>query len=194
MSSEPAKNRGEMQKDKHLDDRQSTDAAFTEDPENGSSELATDVQRLSDELKSANDRVLRAQAEFENFRKRMRREMDEERRYAAMALVSELLPVIDNLDRAIESSEASDNNSGLLQGVKMVQTQFLSALEKHQCRRLGVVGEVFDPSKHQAIAQEASDQHPAGLVTRVALPGYQLHDRIVRPAQVFVSTGPAAGG
>jgi molecular chaperone GrpE len=151
---------------------------------------ADELQRLSDESKQANDRALRAHAELENFRRRMRREMDEERRYAALPLISNLLAVVDNLDRAIAAAENNEGASGLLQGVKMVQSQFLSILEQHHCRRIGEVGEVFDPNLHQAIAQESSDQIPNGHVTRVAQSGYRLHDRVVRPAQVLVSTGP----
>jgi molecular chaperone GrpE len=150
---------------------------------------ADEVQRLTDELQSANDRALRAQAELENFRKRVRREVDEERRYAALPLISDLLPVIDNLDRAVQTGESTASADELLQGVKMVHTLFLSTLERHHCVRLGEVGEPFDPHRHQAIAQEPSDKHPAGAVTRVARHGYQIHDRVVRPAEVLVSTG-----
>ena len=156
----------------------------------GASDEAT---RLAEELKQANDRTLRAQAELENFRRRLRREMEDERRYAALPLMGDVLSVVDNLDRAL-SAETGDSATALLTGVRMVQAQFLSVLERHHCRRIGDVGEVFDPNLHQAIAQEASDQIPAGHVTRVAQFGYRLHDRVVRPAQVLVSTGapPAA--
>lgn len=148
-----------------------------------------DVQRLSDEIREANDRTLRAQAELENFRRRMRREMEDERKYASLALIHDMLAVVDNLDRAIEAADKNDGAKGLIDGVKMVQMQFLSAFEKHGCRRIGQVGEPFDPNEHQAIAQEASAEIPAGAITRVAQFGYRLHDRVVRPAQVLVSTG-----
>jgi molecular chaperone GrpE len=151
-------------------------------------DAAEELQRLNEELKQANDRTLRAQAELENFRRRMRREMEEERRYAALPLISDLLSVIDNLDRAL-AAESGDSASGLLAGVKMVQAQFLAILERHNCRRIGEVGESFDPNMHQGIAQEASHEIPAGHVTRVAQFGYRLNDRVVRPAQVLVSTG-----
>jgi molecular chaperone GrpE len=79
----------------------------------------------------------------------------------------------------------------LLEGVKMVAAQFEAVLQQHGCTPIETVGTPFDPNQHQAIAQEPSDQHPAGTVTRCAQIGYKLHDRVVRPAQVFVSTGPA---
>ena len=175
---------------------------FNDQQENSADALAADVHsarqaggaeeivRLAEELKQANDRSLRAQAELENFRRRMRREMEDERRYAALPLISDLLNVVDNLDRAL--SAESNDTTGLLAGVRMVQSQFLSILERHQCRRIGEVGEVFDPNLHQAIAQEANDQIPSGHVTRVAQFGYRLHDRVVRPAQVLVSTGASS--
>jgi molecular chaperone GrpE len=150
---------------------------------------AGDVQRLNEEVKQANDRALRAQAELENFRRRMRREMEEERRHAALPLISDLLAVVDNLDRALAAEKVEAAN-GLLEGVRMVQTQFLSVLERHHCRRIGEVGEPFDPNQHQAIAPEPSDQIEPGHVTRVAQFGYRLHDRVVRPAQVLVCSGP----
>jgi molecular chaperone GrpE len=162
------------------------DSAAVEDATAASDEL----RRLSDELQAANERALRAQAELENFRKRLRREAEEERRYAVLPLISELLPVIDNLERAIQSGEQSgQQNDELLRGVMMVHSQFLAALERNHCRRLGEAGEIFDPHLHQAIAQEPGGNYPAGVVTRVARYGYQLHDRVVRPAEVLVSTG-----
>ena len=188
MSTNRATGNKDTQSDELTREEPSTDAAFAEDSGDGS-ESDIQSQRFNEEIKLANDRTLRAQAELENFRKRMRREMEDERRYAGMSLISELLPVIDNLDRAIAASDATQAGGDLLQGVKMVQSQFLSVLDKHLCRRVGTVGEMFDPTRHQAIAQEPSTEHPSGTITRVTQHGYQLHDRVVRPAQVFVSTG-----
>lgn len=154
------------------------------------SSLNDELQRLDSELKQANDRALRAQAELENFRRRLRREMEDERRYAALPLVTDLLGVVDNLDRAVEAAEKDESaNSSLLQGVKMVQSQFLSVLERHHCRRIGEVGAAFDPNEDQAIAQEPSEQIPAGHITKVVQFGYRMHDRVIRPAHVLVSTG-----
>jgi molecular chaperone GrpE len=146
--------------------------------------------RLAEETRQANERALRAQAELENFRKRMRREMDDERRYAAMPLVSDFVSAVDNLDRAIEVAEKNMPGDPLLDGVKMVRTQILDVLGRHHCRRLGEVGEVFDPNRHKAIKVEPSDKYGDGVITYVARYGYQLHDRVVRPAEVLVSSGP----
>ena len=142
------------------------------------------------ELQEANERTLRAQAELENYRKRTRREMEDERRYAVLPLVRDLLPIVDNLQRAVEAAELSQQGDGLLAGVKMVADQFGAILAQHQCVRIDTVGAPFDPNLHQAIAQEPSEQHPAGAITRTAQAGYKLYDRVIRPAQVFISTGP----
>jgi molecular chaperone GrpE len=188
MSTNRATGNNEMQSDESTRAEHAADAAFS-DEVTENSDFVSQLQRVQEDVRIANDRALRAQAELENFRKRMRREMDEERKYSATSLISDLLPVIDNLDRAIAASDAQVGGGDLLQGVRMVQAQFLATLERHHCRRVGNVGEPFDPARHQALAQEPSAEHPAGAVTRVTQFGYQLHDRVVRPAQVFVSTG-----
>ena len=152
------------------------------------------IQKLEAELHEAGERLLRSQAELENYRKRARREMEDERRYATLPLVRDLLPIIDNLERALEAAQQTTDSKGLLEGVKMVLAQFVAALAQHQCVKIETVGTTFDPHLHQAIAQEASAEHAAGIITRSAQVGYKLHDRVVRPAQVFVSIGmPVAG-
>ncbi|MBC8871142.1 MAG: nucleotide exchange factor GrpE [Planctomycetes bacterium] len=149
----------------------------------------TEVEKLQADLAAANDRALRAQAELDNFRKRSFRQMDEERKYACVLLLRDLLSVTDNLDRAIEAAEQNENSSSLLEGVKMVGQQLTGVLEQHHCRPINAKGEVFDPHLHEAIAQQPSAEHPAGSVIEVTQVGYQLHDRVVRPSQVLVSSG-----
>ncbi len=153
------------------------------------SDLQQTVMTLEANLREANERILRGQAELENYRKRMRREMEDDRRYAALPLVQDLLSVVDNVHRAIEAATKSQDAAGLLEGVKMVASQFENVLKNHHCQPIETVGHAFDPNFHQAIAQEPSAEHAAGTVTRSAQAGYKLHDRVVRPAQVFVSTG-----
>jgi len=150
------------------------------------------IAELEAQLKDANDRALRTQAELENYRKRAQRELADERRYAVVPLVRDLLPVVDNLERAIEAAQKAEGGQSLLDGVKLVWAQLENVLKQHQCVRIDTVGTPFDPNQHQAIAQEPSDQYPAGTVTRAAQSGYKLHDRVIRPAQVFVSTGAPA--
>ena len=153
--------------------------------------LEEELQRLEEELAVAHDGALRAQAELENFRKRSFRELEEERKYACLPLMRDLLPVVDNLERAIQAAEQSTSSAGLLDGVKMVAQQLLTILGQHQCERIDAYGSIFDPNMHEAIGQLHCDTHPAGRVAEVALDGYKIHNRVVRPPQVFVSLGPA---
>jgi molecular chaperone GrpE len=159
---------------------------------NGAADSKADqkIADLEQQVREANERALRANAELENYRKRSQRELADERRYAIVPFARDLLAVVDNLERAIEATQKSPDSSGLLDGVKMVASQLESVLKQHQCVRIDTVGAAFDPNFHQAIAQEPSDQYPAGTITRATQAGYKLHDRVIRPAQVFVSTGP----
>lgn len=163
----------------------------TSDQVFGTESSGDDLAALQKDLVEANERVLRAQAELDNYRKRARREMEEERRYALLPFAKDLLSVVDNLERALGAAQG--DGSGLLEGVKMVSSQLQNVLSQHHCVRIETVGQPFDPHVHQAIAQEASSEHPAGIVTREAQSGYKLYDRVVRPAQVFVSTGEKVG-
>ena len=153
------------------------DSASVDDPESA----------LKQQLREANDRVLRSQAEIENVRRRMRRERDEERLYAFQPLLTELLPVIDNIDRALEAAEGVDDSSGLLQGFKMVAQQLQDSLKKHNCNVIEADGVPFDPTKHEALAQQPSADVEPGTVLTVHQKGYMLRDRCIRPAQVIVS-------
>ncbi|MEX0818901.1 MAG: nucleotide exchange factor GrpE [Pirellulaceae bacterium] len=153
-------------------------------------EESVTIESLQAQLEQANERILRGQAELENFRKRARRDMEEHRQYAILPLVADLLPAFDNLDRAVEAAEQNENATGLLEGVKMVASHIHSVLQQYNCRRVASIGSEFDPNIHEAIAQEPSEQIPAGCITRELRVGYQLHDRVIRPSQVMVSTGP----
>jgi molecular chaperone GrpE len=146
-----------------------------------------DDQSLAELLADANDRCLRLQAELENIRKRARRELDDERRYANLPLLRDLLPVADNLARAIDSGEKSHDVERLLEGVKMVAQQLEAVFAKHHCKRIEAVGLPFDPHQHEAIAQQPSGDHPPHTVLAEAQSGFQLHDRVIRPSQVIVS-------
>ncbi len=148
-----------------------------------------------DELTGTNDRLLRLQAEMQNLRNRTSREIADERRYAAMPVLRDLLPVVDNIDRAIESAEKAGEAENLLAGFRLVKQQLHTLLTSHQCEPIVADHQPFDPHFHQAILQQPSADVPAGNVIQVTQPGYKLHERVVRPAQVIVSSGaPATGG
>lgn len=169
---------------------EAADQAFATDEQTAAIESASEVDQLRAELAETKDRALRTQAELDNYRKRIQREMDDTLRYANMNLMRDLLPVVDNLHRAAESAEKTSDVAALLAGVQMVASQFEDVLARHHCKRIPAHGEAFDPNVHEAIAQQPSEEHPHGTVLLEATTGFQLHDRVVRPTQVIVSSGP----
>lgn len=162
--------------------------------DDGASVFFAEQDQLHQELQQANERAARWQAELENFRKRSRREMEDERRYAALPLLVDILGVVDNLNRAIEASEGNSQAAGLSEGVKMVAAQLAGVLAKNHCHPVEALGKPFDPHVHEALMEMPSEEFDAGNVCRVARQGYRLHDRVVRPAQVLVSKGPGPSG
>jgi molecular chaperone GrpE len=149
---------------------------------------ADPTAQLRAEVEAAKDRALRCHAELENFRKRAARELDDKLRYANMSLLRDLLPVLDNVERAIQAAGQSADAAALLDGFKMVHQQMLDVLKRHHCQPIEALHAPFDPHVHHAVMQQASDEHPANTVLMVTQNGYQLHDRVVRPSQVIVST------
>lgn len=166
----------------------STDAAFGEDEADVDTN-SNEVERLAAELAEANNRELRAQAEVENVRKRMRREMDDVQRYAALPVLKDMLGVLDDMDRALAAAKNTSDQS-LLQGITLVRSRMVEALERHGCRRIEAEGAEFDPAKHEAILMQPSANQAPNTVLHVAQAGYTLHDRVVRPAKVIVAKGP----
>jgi molecular chaperone GrpE len=129
----------------------------------------------------------RTRADFENYQKRVHRDLDQERRYAHRSLVLDLLPVLDNLERAIASARQSGPGEALLQGVAMVQSQFQDALRRHGITRIEAQGQPFDPHVHEAVMQQPAADVPPGTVVQVLEQGFQVHDQVLRPARVVVS-------
>lgn len=150
----------------------------------------SDADSAAIELAACNDRLLRLQAEMQNLRNRTAREIADERRYAALPILRDLLPVVDNIDRAIEAAEKAGEAENLLAGFRLVRQQLVTALTQQHCEPIEALNQPFDPNFHQAILQQPSTEVPPGVVTMVTQPGYRLHDRVVRPAQVIVSSGP----
>ncbi len=145
------------------------------------------LEALRNELQEAKDRALRSHAELENYRKRVARQMQDERRYAQVPLMRDLLPVLDNLDRAIAAAEKTHDATSLLDGVKIVGGQLEDVLARHQCVKIDALNQPFDPHLHEAISQVPSAEHPANSVMQVAQTGFRVHDRVVRPSQVIVA-------
>lgn len=133
------------------------------------------------------DLLQRTQADFENYQKRNRRELELERKYALAPLARDLLPVVDNLDRALA---LANEDTSLTQGVRMVRKQLLDILRRHHIEPIEAQGKPFDPNQHEAMMEEPSAEHPPGTVLRVLEPGFVYHDRVLRPAKVVVAKAP----
>lgn len=171
-------------------DADAVDAAVEAAPQDGI--ISAETSNTADELAAANDRLLRLHAEMQNLRNRTSREIADERKYASLPVVRDLLPVVDNIDRAIEAAEKAGEAENLLSGFRLVKQQLHAILTQHKCEPIDADGQEFDPHFHQAILQQPSAEVPAGHVMLVAQSGYKIHDRVVRPAQVIVSSGPPA--
>lgn len=142
------------------------------------------------EAKETYDRFLRQGAELENFKKRVAREKGEAIRYANEELVRDLLPILDNLERAVEHARGGGNGKPILDGVEMVLKGFLEVLSKHGMTQVSARGEIFDPEKHEAIAQVESEEHEPNTVIDEHHKGYYLLDRLLRPSLVSIAKSP----
>ena len=151
-------------------------------------ELEAALAAAREETRVAHDRWVRERADLENLRKRRTRERQDAVRYGNETIVRELLPVVDNLERALRAADASGDARGLVEGVDLVLKALLDALARHGVERLKAHGAPFDPSHHEAVAHVESPHEP-NLVIEEHQAGYLLHDRLLRPALVTVSKG-----
>lgn len=166
-----------------LGEKQAADQAVEAEREQQGDELARAGMKI-DELQ---DRLLRLAAEFENYRKRMERERAIALKYAEEPVLKELLPFIDNLERAMEQGRATHNADDLLAGVELIYKGLINALEKFSVTPLPSIGQVFDPNVHEALAMEASDEVEPNSVLREFEKGYMYKDKLIRPAKVVVA-------
>ena len=137
------------------------------------------------------DKWLRLKAEMENFKKRMEKDKSEHLRFGNESLLKALLPILDNLERAIDHGKNARENAPLIEGVDMVRKELAALLEKFGVKPVPATGEAFDPEKHEAISHEESDLEANRVVSTVQN-GYFYHDRLLRPAKVIVSRGKPA--
>ena len=156
-------------------------------------EGAEDIQRLREALEVQQDRYLRAVAEFDNVRKRAAREREEYTRYANESLLRDILPVLDNLDRAMQAAR-SEPATSLTTGVELIQRELLRVLEKYGVTPFSSVGQPFDPERHEAIARVPSADLPDMSVAAEIARGYLLHGRVLRPAMVTVAVAADSSG
>jgi molecular chaperone GrpE len=136
------------------------------------------------------DRLLRAQAEWDNSRKRILREKEEAVRYAGEAILEKLLPVLDNFEAGMQAAKSATDARAIAQGLEMVLAQFKQALRDAGVEPIDAVGHPFDPHRHEALGHHESHEHPEGHVLSQIRKGYKLKDRLLRAASVFVAKPP----
>ena len=168
-----------------LVDGEQAEAAQAADAE---SEEVDELAKAQQEAADARDSYLRLKAEWDNFRKRTAAERESEKIRASEKLVKDLIPVIDDLERAIDHAKQTGEGGSLTEGVEAVTTKFLQILAKSKVEQIDAVGEPFDPNKHQAVGTQPDDSVPEETVLTVYQKGYQMGDRILRPAMVVTST------
>ena len=170
-----------------------TDEQISAEPSNrkdGENELDTvrrELESKIEEVNKLNDKYLRLAAEFDNYKRRAQRDQSDGIRFANEKIFKDLLPIIDNLDRAIKCGSEQAANGGLIEGVELTYKQFLETLTKFGVRQISSVGEIFDPAMHQAVAQVESENAKPNTVVEEFQKGYFLHERILRPAMVTVA-------
>lgn len=146
-----------------------------------------DRKEIEEQLASEKDRLLRLSAEFENYRKRKQRELDEFKKFANETVFRQFLTIVDNLERAISSTEKKSEEKGLMGGVKLTYKEIVKLFETFNVKPVEAENKPFDPNFHQAVTQEENDDLPENTVTQVLQKGYLLQDRLLRPAMVVVS-------
>jgi molecular chaperone GrpE len=155
-------------------------------------QLEAAVGKLEVEKKENFDKYLRAVADLENYRKRNKRDLDDARAEAKTKVLKEMLPVVDNLERAVEHAEKSQDPGAVVDGIRLVLRQFLTAFERVDVTPVDAANQPFDPNLHEAISQQETDEFPPGTVVTVLQRGYRLGDRLLRPALVVVAKAKPA--
>jgi len=155
-------------------------------------DLEVQLEAKEQEAKENYDRLLRVSAEFENYKKRTSRELEEFRKYANQSLIKELLSVVDNLELAMKSTNGHETiDQGLLQGLEMTHKEILKIFEKFNVKPIEAQGQVFDPTFHEAVMQEETDEVNANTIVNELQKGYLIHNRLLRPSMVVVARSKA---
>lgn len=169
-------------------DQADPEAPSTEQEQQGDLRaMEAQLEQLRKENEEYQQKWLRAQADFDNFRRRSRQEKEEFAKYASLQLVEQLLPIIDNFDRAMTSSKETSDFDSLAKGLDMIYRQLEQVLSAEGLQVMETVGKPFDPEFHQAVAQVESEEYDEGIVVGELQRGYILKDKVIRPAMVQVS-------
>jgi molecular chaperone GrpE len=172
-----------------MNDTASEETTGTSEPVEEASENEGDskVAELEKKLQEAEAKYVRLYADFDNYRRRVKLDAEAAQKYRAQSLVTNLLPALDNFDRAINSTTETDETKPLLQGMNMVLTGILSALKEEGVEVIESVGKEFDPHVHQAIMQDNNEEYGSNIIVEEFQKGYKLKDRVIRPSMVKVN-------
>nr|WP_231378695.1 MULTISPECIES: nucleotide exchange factor GrpE [Virgibacillus] len=176
----------EAEADETIEIIDSNEGNDTADKNEQVSELQSKVDALQKEKDELQQRVLRIQAEFDNYKKRTLKEKEADRKYKSQDLIQELLPALDNFERALQV-EKTDENAGLIDGITMVYNQVKEAIVSQGVEEIDTVGEEFDPNLHHAVMQVEDEEKSSNTIVEELQKGYKLKDRVIRPAMVKVN-------
>ena len=181
----------ETSKEDTANNRKDLNKDDTPKPVDPLKEMEEKVESLKKEASENHDRLLRMAAEFENYKKRATREMNDFRKFANESFAKAMLPVVDSMDLAVESSSNDKHvNNSMVEGVNMTLKEILKIFEQFGVKRFESIGNPFDPNLHQAVMQEETDAFPENTVSKELQKGFMIHDRLLRPAMVVVSKKP----
>ncbi|MFM9873979.1 MAG: nucleotide exchange factor GrpE [Fimbriimonadaceae bacterium] len=150
------------------------------------------ISILKEEVTRTKDEMLRQLAEAQNIQRRLRQQMEQDRKYAVEGLVRELVPVLDNFDRSLAAAEQGASPEAVIDGIRAMQKSLQRALEPVGLVRVAAIGQPFDPEMHEALATVETTEVAPDVVTDEIEPGYMIADRVIRPARVRVSKAPGA--
>ncbi|MBI2216661.1 MAG: nucleotide exchange factor GrpE [Candidatus Rokubacteria bacterium] len=174
----------------HLTDATAAATTRTDEAPADVAALQAEIESLKREAEDRQDKMLRALAEVDNARRRAQRDREDYVRYAAESLVRDLIPVLDNLDRALDAARAAGNAPSVVDGVELIKREFLRVLERAGVTRYSAIGQPFDPTRHEAFTRVVSADAAPDTVVAETAPGYVLNGRVLRPAMVAVAAAP----
>lgn len=155
--------------------------------------LKEEIVRKDEEIKELKDRYLRALADLDNYRKRMKKENENIRQYSQVEFFRKIIPVLDSFDRAVNDVSMDNSTVNYAQGVEMIYRQLRDTLQSMGLEEFSSLGEMFDPARHEAVATVVGDDRPENTVVEEVSKGYMVHDRIIKPAKVLVSKQDKGG-
>lgn len=179
-------NQSEMNNEEDVDVTEEEVEIITEDTSEDSSNNNEELDAVKEEKEQLQDRLLRLQAEYENFKRRTEKERIAERKYKSEEVVTALLPVLDNFERAMQT-EVTEENKGFVDGIQMVYNQFTEALESQGVEAIDTVEQEFDPNLHHAVMQVEEEELASNIVVEELQKGFLLKDKVIRPAMVKVN-------